>query len=362
MKNLSAYLNCQNILASVVACILICMNGGAKAQATSKLSIQLLLNQSGGSQNTADGLVAVFGPNFSEAIAAEDSYKFVNPYENIAINRNGTKLSIEGRPTISNTDTLPLLVWKLKQSSYCLQLDAQNFPANVTALVKDAYLQQDFPVNIAGKTVLPFSLTANSASFAANRFCIVLRANTTLPIIFSNCVAQRKNRDVQINWTFGCQTNVDHFVVERSTDGKNFIAAATIHSTRRSCAEAYNWVDGSAANGTVYYRVVMVENSGYRLMSRVIKINGNIAKEEFQVWPNPVTGRAVSVQLQNIESGSYQLQLSNLQGQIIYKASANVSNGSEIIKLTLQNNTKAGMYNLQLKKQNFIASQMLIIQ
>src|SRR4051812_18068247 len=62
----------------------------------SKLSVQLLLNLKGGPQNTADGLVAVFADNFSKKIGNEDSYKFTNLDENIAINRDGVNLSIEG--------------------------------------------------------------------------------------------------------------------------------------------------------------------------------------------------------------------------------------------------------------------------
>lgn len=141
-----------------------------------KLAIQLLLNTNGGSQNTADGAVAFFADNFSTAIGNEDSYKFTNPDENLAINSKGTFLSIEGRPTIRGTDTLKLVMWTFRQKSYYLKLSGSNFVPTVKAVVKDNYLHKETVIDLSSSTFLPFSITTDSASFAANRFSVIFKA------------------------------------------------------------------------------------------------------------------------------------------------------------------------------------------
>ncbi|MEJ7681475.1 MAG: hypothetical protein WKG06_27215 [Segetibacter sp.] len=54
-----------------------------------KLSVQLLLNLNEGLQNNADGVTVFFDDNFSTAIGNEDSYKFTNLDENLAISNKG---------------------------------------------------------------------------------------------------------------------------------------------------------------------------------------------------------------------------------------------------------------------------------
>lgn len=147
-----------------------------------KLAIQLLLNTNGGPQNTADGVAAFYADNFSTAVGNEDSYKWTNPDENLAINSKGKLLSIEGRPTIHGSDTLNLVMWQFRQKSYYLQLYASNFAQSVKAVVKDNYLHKETAVNLSSVTLVPFGITTDSASFAANRFTVVFKTLRALPL------------------------------------------------------------------------------------------------------------------------------------------------------------------------------------
>lgn len=147
-----------------------------------KMAIQLLLNTNGGPQNTADGVVAFFADNYSAAVGNEDAYKWTNLDENLAINCNGRLLSIAGRPTIHGSDTLSLVMWQFRQKTYYLQLSASNFLQSVRAVVKDSYLHKETAVNLSSATLVPFSITNDSASFAANRFSVIFNTMKTLPL------------------------------------------------------------------------------------------------------------------------------------------------------------------------------------
>ncbi len=152
-------------------------SSAAQLQVRSKLAIQLLLNTTPGPQNTADGVVAFYADNFSASIGNEDSYKFTNLDENLAINCKGTLLSIEGRPTIHRTDTIKLAMWKFRQKSYYLKLSASNFSPIVKAVVKDNYLHKETALDLSSSTFVPFGITTDSASFAANRFSVLFKTS-----------------------------------------------------------------------------------------------------------------------------------------------------------------------------------------
>jgi hypothetical protein len=140
-----------------------------------KLAIQLLLNTNPGPENTADGVVAFFDDNFSFSIGGEDSYKWTNLDENLAIVRNEKLLSIEGRPLIHYNDTMRLKMWTFRQKNYYLKFAASSFASTVTAVVRDNYLNKETAVDLSSSTLVPFSLTPDSASFAANRFSVVFK-------------------------------------------------------------------------------------------------------------------------------------------------------------------------------------------
>ncbi len=153
----------------------------AQSQARPMLSVQLLLNTNEGSENTADGAVALFDDRFSYLIGDEDSYKFTNPDENLAINCRGTLLSIDGQPGIHGSDTLLLKMWTFRQKSYYLQLIGSNFNPGVKAVIKDNYLGTETLVDLSSVTLLHFNISTDQASFANDRFAILFKTKRTLP-------------------------------------------------------------------------------------------------------------------------------------------------------------------------------------
>jgi hypothetical protein len=123
----------------------------------------------------ADACIVAFDSSFSKSIGGEDSYKFSNSDENLAINRNGTFLSIEGRPDINGNDTVPLSIWQYRQSDYYLSFKATNFPVQLSAILKDKFLNVDQSIDLYGTTVVNLTITSNAASAAADRFYIVFK-------------------------------------------------------------------------------------------------------------------------------------------------------------------------------------------
>lgn len=116
------------------------------------------------------------------SIGNEDSYKWTNLDENLAIDCKGKLLSIEGRPTIHGSDTIKLMMWQFRQKSYFLKLNGSDFPLTIKAVIKDNHLHKETLVDLSSSTLMPFDITADSASFAANRFSVVFKTSRELSL------------------------------------------------------------------------------------------------------------------------------------------------------------------------------------
>jgi hypothetical protein len=334
------------------------------AAALTKLSVQLLLNLNSGSHNTADGFVAVFSDRFSKSIGEEDSYKFTNLDETIAINRNGVLLSIEGRPNIISTDTLPVKVWQYRQKEYWLKIDGRNFNTAVKAQLKDEYLKKETDINLSVTTTIPFVITNDSASFAANRFSIVFGQNSpTLPVVLTAVKAYQKEKGVQVEWNTASETNIEQYEVEKSINGVDFIKAnTTAVMTDNNTSHTYNWVDRNVVSGNNFYRIKIIEKTGTVRYSPVQKVRINSANSQVTIFPNPVKENTISLQFDNLKEGDYGVKIYNSAGQLFFSSTFNHAGGSAAQAILLEQKLATGTYTLQIFNDEGSIIKSLIVQ
>jgi hypothetical protein len=163
-----------------------------------------------------------FDEKFSSDIGNEDSYKFTNLDENLAISHEGISLSMEGRPALTAEDTIRLKMSQLRQHTYYFRLIGSNFSPGATAFVNDSYLQKVTPIDLLSDNVLSFTVdTTISASFAS-RFTIVFKAGSTLPVTLTDVRAYEKDKGIQVEWTALTEINIGRYEVEKSINGQQF--------------------------------------------------------------------------------------------------------------------------------------------
>ncbi|HSU49513.1 MAG TPA: T9SS type A sorting domain-containing protein, partial [Segetibacter sp.] len=328
-----------------------------------KLSALLLLNLQPGSSNTADGFVAVFGDNFSTAVGFEDSYKFTNLDENMAINRNGVALSIEARPFISGCDTLPIKVWQYRQKEYYLKFVGENFDPLVKATLKDAFLGTETPLDLSTANTIAFSITADSASFAPNRFSVVFNTRSTLPVTLGKVKASRQDKGIEVEWEAMTEMNVDRYEVEKSVDLRTFEMIFTAAAKPKSTTgNTYNWLDNNATFGNNFYRIKMIDKTGTASYSAVVSVNIKNSKSNVTVYPNPITGNAIGLQLTGIPEGQFKVEISNLSGQNVSRSGLQHNGGSGTQIITLKQKLPAGKYLLQLSNDQTSITKNILVQ
>jgi Secretion system C-terminal sorting domain len=122
-------------------------------------------------------------------------------------------------------------------------------------------------------------------------------ALTTLPVDFISFTALLMNNTnkVALKWTTASEKNVSHFVVERSTDGKQYSEAGIVFASNNTSDNSlYTYTDNNAtAYGNVlYYRVRSVDADGTLKYTPTRIIRSDKQTENtvaILTYPNPVT-------------------------------------------------------------------------
>ena len=127
----------------------------------------------------ADGTMTLFDNNYSNAIDASDARKLSNFGVNIGTVRDAITLAVEKRMPVNQDDIIFFTVNNLKQQTYHLEFIANEAAApGLTIYLVDKYLHSELTINSAGVTMVNFSVNAEPASSAADRFSIVFKRST----------------------------------------------------------------------------------------------------------------------------------------------------------------------------------------
>ncbi len=154
-------------------------------------------------------------------------------------------------------------------------MDDIGLPSSTTAFLEDTYLKKKTPVSITGTTVVDFSITADAASAANERFRLVFRRS----VKYTNINASILNSDVAVSWTVSNEWNIDKYEIERSSNGTSFTEIAEKLSNGESAVPVYyNGLDLQPAPGEYYYRIKSVSKNGVIAYSDVAKSKSGESK------------------------------------------------------------------------------------
>jgi hypothetical protein len=128
---------------------------------------------------------------------------------------------------------------------------------------------------------------------------IMLRLNP-LPVELLTLKALAQHKQINVEWITATESNSDYFIVERSTDAKNFkpigkVAAAGTSKTVRTYALA----DKHPYPGINYYRLQQVDKEGSAQISHVVSAEmvSSSLSGKFEIYPNPSDGKYLTIQL-----------------------------------------------------------------
>ena len=323
---------------------------GSSASSLSKIYISLNKQTTGATTyNNVDGAAVAFRSDFGNTTyGPQDAIKFGGTGDNISIAEKGKSLSIDGRLPATSSDAIAIKISSPTATNYQLSIDASNYTNNgFEPLLYDAFKNTTKALGM-NTTTIDFTVDATNAATYSNRFTILF-APSALPVNSIVASASLNNKIATINWNTVGEKNVAYYAVEKSTDAKTFsqLSEATAKNTATA---SYSATDNVTA--TTYYRIEAVSATGNISYSNVVKLTtNNSALTTIALYPNPLKGKTLKINMDNVAAGKYTVSIYNALGEKVAVQSINHEGGSASHAISINNALAAGVYSVTIREE-----------
>lgn len=181
-------------------------------------------------------------------------------------------------------------------------------------------------------------LGLNSDFTATNNFTV-----GPLPVTWVSFTAQPKNGKVELAWQTTNEINNDYFNIQNSSNGNDWNTIGTVAAKNNSSLNQYAFTHAFPIHGRNYYRLQQVDKDGKSTLSSVKLIDLSQKIHPLSIYPNPVKGNIVVIDLGYAITTPIKYILSDVAGKIIQTGS--ISTQQTTIQIA---NSSAGIYTLKL--------------
>jgi len=212
--------------------------------------------------------------------------------------------------------------------------------------------------------------TAESITLQPGEYYVYLDRNVesllnALPLKLISFNARRGSDNITVNWVTTNEVNVKNFVVERSFDGIEFTEIGTVTARNIATEQVnYKFTDTDAiavkTGKRILYRIRMVDIDGKYSYSNIAVVSPAATSTQFFLYPNPVKGSEVYVQLNEAVQENVSVKIEDVSGRLFNRFTRNINN-SNIIPVDVKGLSN-GIYVLKIEtsKKSFV--QQFIIQ
>jgi uncharacterized repeat protein (TIGR01451 family) len=173
---------------------------------------------------------------------------------------------------------------------------------------------------------------------------IVLDLTAPLPVSLISFNAFETGSTVQVNWKTAIEENINHFEVQRSSNGIDFITIGTVSPGNKT----YIFKDDKPFIGYNYYRLKSVDNNEKLAYSTVVMVNVENRSDIISLlYPNPAKGN-VTLQLQGLIKDKISIQIMDESGRPVFLKRFTVQQTSELSIPLNTGKLTAGHYVLQI--------------
>ncbi|MCC9135634.1 T9SS type A sorting domain-containing protein [Pontibacter silvestris] len=156
-------------------------------------------------------------------------------------------------------------------------------------------------------------------------YTIPVMVLNSLPVTLVKFTAVEKPGGNVLSWTTATEVDNDHFLIERSTDGKVFMNIGKVKGSGSSNQLLdYSYTDKSSPIGTVYYRLKQVGLNGDYEYSHVVSVttlkSDGITKA--QLYPNPASD-IVHLNMDMLPKDNYTVRIISMEGRTIQQKTLN---------------------------------------
>ncbi len=328
-------------------------------------SLRINLNRMSGSTATlVDGVINMYDSSYSAGVDGEDIRKISTVGESLSIKTDNIYLAADKRPLPGNNDTLALALGTLSRLTYQLEFTAENLDNSSAAFLVDRFLNTVTPIDLTTTSNIPFTVTDAAGSYAADRFAVTFNAMKLLPVMFTSIAATRNNdKTITVRWSVENEADIKEYIVERSSDGRNFKAMKSKAPATSGTQHLYTVVDIKPLASDNFYRIRSVDMDGRTLYSNIVKVSNIVTPSTINVYPNPVENKTMNIYFDAQTAGTeYTLSLYGNNGQLVHQTTTTVSGSTDVKTVMLNQSIAAGKYTLVASNSSMKTSVSLLIK
>lgn len=200
---------------------------------------------------------------------------------------------------------------------------------------------------------------ANVTSFSP----FTLGANfVILPVVLNNFSAKETAGKVYLNWLASTENSSGKFEIQRSSNGNDFTTIKTITANVSAQLLSYSAIDDNPQEGKSYYRVKMIgQNREFKYTDVIIITTVRAAADKLKLYPNPVVGDIITIQLKALARQKVTVQIINRAGQMVVSKPI-VLNADGTSQIAGLNQLLPGMYFIRLHNNETLFTERLLIQ
>ena len=275
-------------------------------------------------------------------------------YNNITVDKLGNAYAVWVDDMASTVTKMPFMK---KLTSGGLSWVEVNNPSTTGGVLGPYDVAKSYTYSANGAEGTPFIVFVKSGNPIAAGFSAVnLNTVNILPIKLKSFLAKAGSNDVKVEWITTTEINNSKFVVERSTDGQNFLKLGEVAAKG---ASAYSFLDHSPTSGNNYYRLVQYDLDGKSESFGPVAVNFVLKSTTSLVaYPNP-TPESISFNAAGL-NGNFEVMLLDLSGKVIHKENITTT-GESNHTVNIKQKPVAGQYILQVSGKGFYKSTAIIV-
>lgn len=162
------------------------------------------------------------------------------------------------------------------------------------------------------------------------------------PVTWGEFTAEKVGSTGLLKWTTLTEINANHFDIERSNDGINYMVIGNVKAKGNSSqANDYTYTDAKPMEGVNYYRLREVDNDGKYSYSEVKSLTFGSGDNMIKIAPNPATdkvnitvpGNNKTLTISIVNSQGRKVKSFTMNGEFIQKSISDLASGVYYIRI-----------------------------
>jgi hypothetical protein len=201
-----------------------------------------------------------------------------------------------------------------------------------------------------------FAFAGNPGETPANQ------AEFQLPLVLKSFKVSLHNKDIKLNWVTGHEKDLSHFVIERSTNGTDYVEVGVVFASGNSTAlQQYSFPDqvNTKTKVVLYYRLKMMDSQKRYQYSpvRLVRIDDSQVSVQVQAYPNPVINELRITVPASWQNKQVSYELYNTNGNLVRRIATGSASQTETLSVKELN---AGTYIVKAYTKDETASQQIV--